>query len=698
MIHRFDDPAPLDGATARRWLGGKGASLAWMTQMELPVPPGFTLSTEVWRHFERHGELPDGLEARIREEVARLEARAAGGFGDAASPLLLAVRSGGPTSMPGMLATVLDVGIDAAIAEGLGSRRGGVRFGLDVRRRFVESYSTVVLGVPRPAFDALLGRREVSALDESEIARLLSEMEALALQESGEPIPSDPWEQLLGAIRGVLRSWKAPRATKYREAHGIADEEGTAVTLQAMVFGNLDERSGAGVVFSRNPSTGERELYGEWLPRGQGEDVVGGRITPQPLTRAQVRRGMEDTSLELAMPEVLAELRPMLERLERRYCDAVDVEITIEDGRLFVLQCRSAKRTARAAARIAVEMANEGGLDRRAALGRVEPGSLRQLLTPRLPEPDTLSLTPLARGLGASPGAATGRIVFDSEGVRRFASEEMILVRAETSAEDVEVMRVVAGILTAAGGLTSHAAVVARAMGKPCVTGATSLHIDYVARRVIARPGGRVLEEGDIVTIDGARGLVYDVPVVVEPAPASPHVETILAWADEARKAKVFAEASSPRHALIGRSFGADGVAGSGDVTDLLAAVGDGHLLLRVRGREAIGAAIDALRPETDHLWVDPEELEAARHLRADRALRLWVDEPGAEGADGYVVQDAEALARVPAGVAVAFRANETRRALTRAALSEVREVILLVPPLDVPVGRLLAAQVGTEP
>ncbi|MEZ4340133.1 MAG: PEP/pyruvate-binding domain-containing protein, partial [Sandaracinaceae bacterium] len=349
-------------------------------------------------------------------------------------------------------------------------------------------------------------------------------MEELVRHESGEGIPEDPWVQLLGSIRGVLDSWRTPRAQKYRDAQGISNDEGTAVIVQAMAFGNLDPRSGAGVVFSRNPSTGERVLFGEWLAQGQGEDVVSGRQTPAPLTVAQLRRGMDDTSLETALPQVYAELGPICDRLEAHFGDVVDIEIAVESGRLFVLQCRNAKRTARAAARIAVEMQREGVVPTRTqALRQVDPASLRQLLTPRLPDPEVLAekgIGPIARGLAASPGAAAGRVVLDAEAARSHGDgEELILVRADTSAEDVETIRAVSGVLTSAGGLTSHAAVVARAIGKPCVTGATNLHVDYTFRQVVAKLGGQVLREGDLVTIDGSRGLVYADAVTVEPAP-----------------------------------------------------------------------------------------------------------------------------------------------------------------------------------
>jgi len=693
MIFRFDASLPLDRDKAARLLGGKGASLVEMHRMGLPVPAGVTLSTDVWRHFDAHGALPDGFDVRIREEVAAIGEAMGATYGAGPTPLLLAVRSGSPTSMPGMLETVLDVGLTST-TEPAFEAAVDARFARDLRRRLVESWASVVMGVPRAAFDALIRDRDVSSLDAAELDALLRAMDELLDQEVGDTVPDDPWAQLFGAIEGVLRSWRLPRAQKYRAAHGIGDDVGTAVTLQAMVFGNRPERSGAGVVFSRSPATGEPKLFGEWIARGQGEDVVGGRRTPDPLTRAQVRRGMEDASLESSIDGIVEQLGPLCAKLEERFGDAVDVEITIEDGRLWVLQCRPAKRTAQASARIAVDLHHEGVLSRAEALRRVEPGSLRQLLTPRLPDPEVLAargLSPLGRGLAASPGAATGRVVFDAEAARRLADEERILVRAETSAEDVEAMRMVNGILTSAGGLTSHAAVVARAMGKPCVAGATTLHVDYV-RRAITTSDGPVLSEGDLVTIDGTRGLVYAEDVAVEPAPASPHVQTLLGWADEAREARIFAEAGTARHAIVGRRFGADGIAALEPRHDpldrLVAAAGEGGVIYRARSEDAMRAAFDTLRADRDLLLVDPDAVEAARALRGERALPIW--STGGD-ADGYWVETAAEIVATPAGAPVALRMGEGAAEGLRAAAERARPAVLVVAPLDVPVGRLLA-------
>ncbi|MBX3269991.1 MAG: hypothetical protein KF729_07000 [Sandaracinaceae bacterium] len=699
MIHRFDDPAPLDPGSAARWLGGKGASLVEMRRLGLPVPPGFIYSVELFRTHAALGALPEGFADGLRDALAEVEAAVGARFGATDRPLLLAVRSGGASSLPGMLETVLDVGVTSATFDALAAR-GGSRFALDVRRRLVESYASVVLGVPRAGFAALVGPREVTSLDEGSLRALLADMDELVLHEAGEGIPDDPWAQLLGAIEGVLASWSAPRAHKYREAHGIAHDEGTAVIVQAMVFGNLDARSGAGVMFSRNPSTGEHALFGEWIHRGQGEDVVGGRQTPAPLTTAQVRRGMEDHSLEATMPDVLSTLEPLAARLEAHFGDVVDVEFAIESGALWLLQCRSAKRTARAAARIAVDMHREGVSTRRQALRQVNAASLRQLLTPRLPDPEALAargLGPIARGLAASPGAAAGRIVLDAAQARALGDAEgLVLVRADTSAEDVETMRNVGGVLTSAGGLTSHAAVVARAIGKPCVTGATGLHVDYAGRRVVVKVGGQVLAEGDLVTIDGARGLVYAGAVDVEPAPASEHVETLLAWADEAREATVLAEVASARLAAIGRRFGSDGIAAIGAPPEALAAIveaaGDAPVLASSADDAAAAGALGVLRPERDQLLVPAEAVGRMRALAGPSGPAIWSDGP-CDDAAGALVASLEELAAVPVGLPVALRATPAARGLLDAALAGRRPVVLLVAPLDVPVGRLLAGQ-----
>ncbi|MFK7986617.1 MAG: pyruvate, phosphate dikinase [Sandaracinaceae bacterium] len=676
-MHRFSDPLPLDGAAARRWLGGKGASVAEMTQMALPVPPGFTLGTELWRHHESHGALPDGLRARLVEELTRIEEATERRFGGAGAPLLLAVRSGGPSSMPGMLDTVLNVGVNAALAEGLTAMFGaGPRFAPDVRRRFLECWGTTVMGVPREAFSALQSGQGVHALDAAGLEARVSEYERTLRREAGVAVPEDPWEQLLGAIEGVLRSWRSPRAVAYRAAHGIDDDEGTGVTVQAMVYGNLGRGSSAGVVFTRDPNTGAARLHGEWLPVAQGEDVVGGRRTPLPLTRAQVRRGRDDTSFESAHPEVYEELQQIAARLEERYLDVQDLEFTVEDGRLYVLQCRAATRSARAAVRIAVEMSREGRIDEREALRRVEPVSLRKLITPQLPDPEALARTgtvPLARGLAASPGAASGVVVFDAERAKEVEGDK-ILVRAETSAEDVEAMRSAVGILTAAGGLTCHAAVVARALGTPCVAGVSSLHVDYTRRCLVARGlgGTEEIPEGATLTLDGGRGLVYRGRVPEVPAPSSPDVETLMQWARERCQTRILAEAHSLHEASVGHGFGADGVfyAEALDVplmlpVAVLQEAAGGLPILVLADPETIAERAGELR-DVDGWVVAAEALEAARAV-AGETLVYALTATGLRAGDAWIRRGedclrAGALCDDPAGLSVAAGALKKAR------------------------------------
>jgi pyruvate,orthophosphate dikinase len=707
LVHHFGDPLPLDEAHARRWLGAKGASLAIMTRMGLPVPAGVTLTTDLWRlRRASGGRLPPDLPARLNQALERLGAETGLRFGDARAPMLLAVRSGAPVSMPGMLDTVLDVGVTPEIAHALDARFGVSGFGLDVRRRFLESFGTVVLGVPRVAFDALLAGRDPRTLDVQALERLVLDYERLLHFEASLPLPADPFEQLLSAIDAVLASWDSPRAQQYRAAHGIGDE-GTAITLQWMVFGNLPEGSGAGVVFSRNPSTGEPSLLGEWLPRSQGEDIVSGRRTPSPILRAQVRRGQDDDSLERVMPREFEHLRRLTARLEARFGDMQDIEFAIQQGELFVLQCRAAKRTARAAARVAVDMVGEGAITRSEALARVEPASLRQLLTPRLPDPQVLAgegTKPFARGLAASPGAAVGRVALDGDAARAYSASDCILVRAETSAEDVATMRGVAGVLTAAGGLTSHAAVVARAMGKPCVAGATSLHVDYVRRVVVGHSelGAVELREGDLITIDGTRGLVYAEAVTVEPSPASEHVVELLRWADSQRTVRVLAAATSERLARDGLSFGADGLYASGVAVEALRAIAGDRPLWWRASRDEVAAALEHLVPGRD-VVVCPDADQALLAAAAGRGLDVAV-ETSVEGitttSGPWVVEVREMGAlreleslEVMGGPSLVLRGELAAAEAALVAISRWPHAAIVVPPLDVPLARLRASQ-----
>jgi pyruvate, orthophosphate dikinase len=701
LVHRFADP--LDGADANERFGAKGVALSQMTRRGLPVPPGFTIARDAWAHYEQNARLPGELVAILRAEIAHLGSIVGARFGDASAPFLVSVRSGAASSMPGMLETVLDVGIDSDIARALSTRFGSARFGLDVRRRFVESYATVVLGVPREAFDAL-GKRDPRELDERALDALLADYDRLVRHEA-EPIPDDPWTQLERSIEGVMRSWRAPRAQQYRRTAGIGDGEGTAVSVQLMVFGNAPERSGAGVAFSRNPSTGERALMGEWITSMQGDDIVSGRRTPAPLTSAQIRRGQRDDSLEGTMPEIAAQLREICETLETHGADAQDVEFTIERGSLFVLQARPAKRTARAAARIAVEMVTEGVLTRELALERIEPASLRQLFLPRFPDPQRLApsgIAPIARGLAASPGAANGKIVLDALAAERFGTpSELVLVRAETSAEDVATMRAVAGVLTAAGGLTSHAAVVARAMGKPCVAGATTLQVDYVRRLVIARTeaGSIELAEGHPIAIDGTRGLVYAAAVPAIPAASSEHVETILEWADAARKIRVFAEVTAEQLARGADNLGADGafVARAADFEAAMRAGGEQPLWVLASSDDELREAGRVLRADRDLLFTDrPDE---ARALCPSLSIAIPIGLPAANPPRARLVDlpNADAANRfvssaIPSDASFVLRGEGAVSAHVLSALAG-RVSAIVVTPLEVPIARLCAAR-----
>ncbi|NOT35493.1 MAG: pyruvate, phosphate dikinase [Candidatus Eisenbacteria bacterium] len=544
-----------DGDAKRRdVLGGKGAGLAEMTNAGIPVPPGFTISTAVCRHWYSSAQrLPEGYEAREATALALLERRMGRRLGDATDPLLVSVRSGARYSMPGMMDTILNLGLTDRSVTGLAGRADNPRFAWDCYRRFIQMFASVVLGVEKHAFEALIRahkqRRRIaldSELGALDWSRLVTAFKALVKRRTGREFPQDPYVQLALARDAVFRSWNNDRAIYYRRQNQISDEIGTAVTVQAMVFGNLGESSGTGVGFTRNPATGERVFYGEYLTNAQGEDVVAGIRTPRPIAELQEQ-----------MPEVFTQLRDITARLETHYRDVQDFEFTIEDGRLFLLQTRIGKRTAQAAVRIAVEMVAEGTISRAEALMRVEPTSLDQLLHPRLDEKARFRV--LATGLAASPGAAVGRAVFDADlAVERSRREKVILVRRETTPDDIHGMDAAAGVLTSTGGLTSHAAVVARGMGKPCVCGATSVVVDDRTRSLVA--GGVTIREGEWLTIDGATGRVIAGQVRTLDAQLSREFETLMTWADAARRLKVRSNADIPRDARKARAFGAEGI------------------------------------------------------------------------------------------------------------------------------------------
>ena len=547
-------------------LGGKGANLAEMARLGLAVPPGFTLTTEVCAAFLSIGKsgaksFPDGLKEEAEQALHRVGELTGAYFGDEKAPLLVSVRSGARASMPGMMDTILNLGLNDKTVEGLATLTGDARFAYDSYRRFIQMYGDVVLGVDHGVFEDTLenfknlnGFGSDADLDADAWRDIIAEYKEAVEREHGQPFPQDTSAQLWGAIAAVFRSWNTPRALTYRRLHDIPDSWGTAVNVQAMVFGNLGERSATGVAFTRNPSTGEKQLYGEFLPRAQGEDVVAGVRTPQPL----LAQGVETGSLEQLMPETFAELTKVFAFLEAHYRDMQDVEFTVQNGRLWILQTRSGKRTTEAALRIAVDMADEGLITRDEAVCRVDPAALDQLLHPTL-DPDA-EQDLLTTGLPASPGAASGEIAFHAEMAEALKAKgkDVILVRAETSPEDVHGMHAAVGVLTARGGMTSHAAVVARGMGRPCVSGAGALRIDSNAGTM--RVGQRVFRAGEIITIDGSTGRVLAGKAKMRAPQLSGAFATLMGWADQSRRLKVRANADMPRDARQARLFGAEGI------------------------------------------------------------------------------------------------------------------------------------------
>ena len=548
-------------------LGGKGAHLAEMAALGLPVPPGFTITTEVCNAYYANGRrLPDRLRAEVETALARIGQEAGKTFGDADNPLLVSVRSGSRASMPGMMDTILDLGLNDVTVEGLARHAGDERFAYDSYRRFIQMYSHVVLGVDHGLFEDILenyknlnGLGLDTDLDASQWKEIVTDFKQAVEQELGEPFPQDTGLQLWGAIGAVFGSWENARAKTYRRLHDIPDDWGTAVNVQAMVFGNMGETSATGVAFTRNPSTGENRIFGEFLVNAQGEDVVAGIRTPQPLTRAARIEAKEDLpSLEELMPQAFAELEAVFTRLELHYRDMQDIEFTIERGTLWMLQTRAGKRTMEASLRIAVEMAEAGIVSRDEALMRIDPAGLDHLLHPTIdPAADKLVLT---SGLPASPGAASGEIVFTADDAESAKAQgrDVILVRAETSPDDIHGMHAAAGILTARGGMTSHAAVVARGMGRPCVSGAGALRIDALAGTL--RIGRHAFKAGDILTIDGGTGEVIAGEVRMRRPELSGAFGTLMQWADGYRKLGVRANADTPRDAEQARYFGAEGI------------------------------------------------------------------------------------------------------------------------------------------
>jgi pyruvate,orthophosphate dikinase len=566
-VYTFGDGGAEGQAGDRSLLGGKGANLAEMCRLGLPVPPGFTITTEACNWYYANGRTyPDVLAGQVSEaldHVARLTGRK---LGDPEKLLLVSVRSGARASMPGMMDTVLNLGLNDRTVEVLAADSGDARFAYDSYRRFIQMYSNVVLGLDHEMFEEILedekaqrGHELDTELSADDWRAVIGLYTSKVEEELGRPFPQDPQEQLWGAIGAVFSSWMNARAATYRRLHDIPEGWGTAVNVQAMVFGNMGDTSATGVAFTRNPSTGQKALYGEFLVNAQGEDVVAGIRTPQNITEAaRIEAGSDRPSLEKIMPDAFASFVDISERLEKHYRDMQDLEFTIERGKLWMLQTRSGKRTAKAALKLAVDMAAEGLISREEAVGRIDPASLDQLLHPTIDPSAHRDI--IAIGLPASPGAATGEIVFSSSEAEEMKGlgRKVILVRIETSPEDIHGMHAAEGILTTRGGMTSHAAVVARGMGKPCVSGAGTLRIDYRAGTLIAM--GATFRKGDVITIDGSNGQVMKGVVPMLQPQLSGDFAAVMEWADAIRVMKVRTNADTPADARMARSFGAEGI------------------------------------------------------------------------------------------------------------------------------------------
>ncbi|MBS3648221.1 pyruvate, phosphate dikinase [Pseudaminobacter sp. 19-2017] len=566
-VYTFGDGSAEGRAGDKSLLGGKGANLAEMCNLGLPVPPGFTITTEACNWYYANGKTyPDDLREQVEAALGHIARITGRRFGDPERLLLVSVRSGARASMPGMMDTVLNLGLNDVTVEALARDSGDERFAYDSYRRFIQMYSNVVLGLDHEMFEEILEEEKArmgyeldTEFSAGDWRVVVDSYKARIEEELPDGFPQQPEEQLWGAIGAVFSSWMNARAITYRRLHDIPESWGTAVNVQAMVFGNMGDTSATGVAFTRNPSTGEKALYGEFLVNAQGEDVVAGIRTPQNITeRARIDAGSDKPSLQKLMPQVFSDFVGICERLEKHYRDMQDVEFTIERGKLWMLQTRSGKRTARAALKIAVDMANEELISQEEAVARIDPASLDQLLHPTIDPKAKRDV--IGVGLPASPGAATGEIVFTSEEAEdaRQSGRKVILVRVETSPEDIHGMHAAEGILTTRGGMTSHAAVVARGMGKPCVSGAGSLRVDYRSETLIA--AGRTLKKGDIITIDGGNGQVLAGAVDMLQPELSGDFAAIMEWADKARRMKVRANAETPADARMARSFGAEGI------------------------------------------------------------------------------------------------------------------------------------------
>ena len=566
-VYSFGGGGADGDASMKNLLGGKGANLAEMSSLGLPVPPGFTITTECCVHYyANERQYPADLKEQVMAGLARVEELTGKTFGDVGNPLLVSVRSGARASMPGMMDTVLNLGLNDQTVEGLAKLAGDRRFAYDSYRRFIQMYSNVVLDLDHHMFEEILDEHKErldvtvdTGLSADDWEKVVADYKQAVERELGKPFPQDPQAQLWGAVSAVFASWMNDRAKFYRRMHDIPESWGTAVNVQSMVFGNMGDTSATGVAFTRNPSTGENRLYGEFLINAQGEDVVAGIRTPQALTKiAREEMGEKSLSMEEALPEVFTQFKGVVEKLETHYRDMQDIEFTVEQGRLYMLQTRNGKRTAKAALKIAVDLADEGLISEEEAVMRVEPASLDQLLHPTIDPGSPRDV--IANGLPASPGAATGKIVFSSDEAERLGSagESVILVRDETSPEDIHGMHAARGIVTARGGMTSHAAVVARGMGRPCVSGAGEIQIYESAGELRVR--GRTFKAGEIITIDGSKGEVLAGAVKMIEPELTGDFAALMVWADKIRRLKVRANAETPLDARTARQFGAEGI------------------------------------------------------------------------------------------------------------------------------------------
>lgn len=569
FVYFFGDGDAEGGTDLVDLLGGKGSNLAEMSRIGVPVPPGFTISTEVCRrYFDNDHDFPEGLRETVHDYLDRVEGLMGKDFGDAEDPLLLSVRSGAPVSMPGMMDTVLNLGLNDETVQGIHDMTGDARFAYDTYRRFVQMYGDVVKGIDGDKFEDLIeekknsnGYSEDTDLAAGDWEDLVDDFKDIYSEETGEQFPEDPMDQLWGAIRAVFESWDNERAIKWREINDLPHDVGTAVNVQAMVFGNLGENSATGVAFTRDSATGERQFNGEFLPNAQGEDVVAGVRTPQPLNEYERTTSDKDLpTLQETMSEVYEELKTVFRKLEKHYGDMQDVEFTIQEGEVYLLQTRTGKRTADAMVKIAHDMAQEGIIDRRKAIDRIDADRLSQVLHPQIKDEEKETHKKIAEGLGASPGGATGRVVFTGDEAEECAEngEEVLLVRHETSPEDIGGMNAAEGILTSRGGRTSHAAVVARGMGKPCVAGCSEIEIDYDEETF--RVGDDVYEKGDWLSVDGTTGEVYVGQLEMEEPELTEEFETLMSWADQFRELNVRTNADNPEDTQLARDFGAEGI------------------------------------------------------------------------------------------------------------------------------------------